>query len=139
MGKILVPIDGSPNSIRGLEKAIELARNSNSSITLLHIATLPPVHVLGHSKDKVKISLAKKAQKFIQDAEDRCTNQNISFTTRIIYGYDPAYDIEQFIKKYKHDMIVIGAKGKSTLKRLFLGSVSSYLVQTSKIPVTVIK
>jgi len=139
MGKILVPIDGSPNSIRGLEKAIEFARNSNSSITLLHIATLPPVHVLGHSKDKVKISLAKKAQKFIQDAEDRCTNQNISFTTRIIYGYDSAYDIEQFTKKYKHDMIVIGAKGKSTLKRIFLGSVSSYIVQTSKTPVTVIK
>jgi len=139
MGKILVPIDGSPNSIRGLEKAIEFARNSNSSITLLHIATLPPVHVLGHSKDKVKISLAKKAQKFIQDAEDRCTNQNISFTTKIIYGYDPAYDIEQFTKKYKHDMIVIGAKGKSTLKRIFLGSVSSYVVQTSKTPVTVIK
>ena len=139
MGKILVPIDGSPNSIRGLEKAIEFARNSNSSITLLHIATLPPVHVLGHSKDKVKISLAKKAQKFIQDAEDRCTNQNISFTTKIIYGYDPAYDIEQFTKKYKHDMIVIGAKGKSILKRIFLGSVSSYIVQTSKTPVTVIK
>ena len=34
MGKILVPIDGSPNSIRGLEKAIEFARNNNSSITL---------------------------------------------------------------------------------------------------------
>ncbi|HET9009404.1 MAG TPA: universal stress protein [Nitrosarchaeum sp.] len=139
MGKILVPIDGSPNSVRGLDKAIEFAKNSDSTITLLHIATLPPVHVIGHSKDKIKISLAKKAQKFLQDAEDKCTNQNISFTTKIIYGYDPAYDIEQFTKKYKHDMIVIGAKGKSSLKRLFLGSVSSYLVQTSKIPVTVIK
>ena len=85
------------------------------------------------------MSLAKKAQKFLQDAEDRCTNQNIQFTTKIIYDYDPAYDIEQFVKKYKHDMIVIGAKGKSPLKRLFLGSVSSYLVQTSKIPVTIIK
>jgi nucleotide-binding universal stress UspA family protein len=139
MGKILVPVDGSPNSVRGLEEAIEFARNSNSSITLLHIATLPPVHVIGHSKDKVKMSLAKNAKKFLQEAEDRCTNQNVSFTTKIIFGYDPAYDIEQFIKKYKHDMIVIGAKGKSTLKRLFLGSVSSYLVQTSKIPVTVVK
>ena len=139
MGKILVPIDGSSNSVRGLEKAIEFARDSNSSITILHIAILPPVYTIGHSKDKVKISLAKKEQKFVQDAEDRCTNQNISCTTKIIYGYDPAYDIEQFTKKYKHDMIVIGAKGKSTLKRLFLGSVSNYLVQTSKIPVTVIK
>lgn len=139
MKKILVPIDGSPNSIRGLEKAIEFANNDNSSITLLHVATLPPVHVIGHSKDKVKKSLAKKSQKFIKDAEDRCINQSIPFTTKLVYGSDPAYDIEQFAKKYKHDLIVIGAKGKSTLKRLFLGSVSSYLVGTTKTPVTVIK
>jgi len=139
MKKILVPIDGSSNSIRGLEKAIEFTRVDNSSITILHVAILPPVNVITHPKDKVKISLAKKAKKFLQDAEDRCTNQNISFTTKIIYGYDPAYDIEQFEKKYKHDMMVIGAKGKSPLKRLFLGSVSNYLVQTLKIPVTVVK
>jgi len=139
MGKILVPIDGSANSIRGLEKAIEFARNTNSSITLLHVSLLPPVHIIGHPVDKVKKSLAKKAHKFIKDAEDRCINQNISFTTKMIYGSDPAYDIEQFARKYKHDMIVVGAKGKSTLKRLFLGSVSSYLVQTTKTPVTVIK
>ena len=139
MGKILVPIDGSPNSTRGLEKAIELARKTDSSITLLHVASLPPIHVIGHPLDKVKKSLAKKAHKFIKDAEDRCINENIQSTTKLIYGYDPPYDIEQFARKYKHDMIVIGAKGKSTLKRLFLGSVSSYLVQTVKIPVTVIK
>ena len=137
--RILVPIDGSSNSVRGLEKAIEFAKTDNSSITLLHVVTLPPVHVIGHSRDKVKMSLAKKAQKFINDAEDRCTNQNIPFTTKLIYGSDPPYDIEQFIRRYKHDMVVIGAKGKNMLKRLFLGSVSSYLVQTSKIPVTVIK
>ncbi|QLH11211.1 universal stress protein [Nitrosarchaeum sp. AC2] len=139
MKKILVPIDGSPNSIRGLEKAIEFASHDNSSITILHVATLPPVHIIGHSKDKVKKSLAKKSQKFIKDAEDRCINQSIPFTTKLVYGSDPAYDIEQFAKKYKHDLIVIGAKGKSTLKRLFLGSVSSYLVETAKAPVTVIK
>ena len=139
MAKILVPIDGSPNSVRGLDKAIEFAKNDNSSITLLHVAILPPVHVIGHSRDKVKKSLATNARKFIHDAEDRCTNQNIQFTTKLIYGSDPPYDIEQYARKFKHDQIVLGAKGKSTLKRLFLGSVSSYIVETSKTPVTVIK
>ena len=56
MGKILVPIDGSSNSVRGLEKAIEFARDSNSSITILHIAILQPVYTIGHSKDRVKMS-----------------------------------------------------------------------------------
>ncbi len=139
MGKILVPIDGSSNSARGLDKAIELARNSNSSITLLYVARLPPVHIIGHPLDKVKKSMVKMSHKFIKESEDRCTKQNISYTTKIIYGYDPPYDIERFAHKHKHNMIVIGARGTSMLKRLFLGSVSSYLVQTSKTPVTVIK
>lgn len=139
MRKILVPIDGSANSLRGLEKAISLARSIDASITLLHVASLPPVHVIGHPKDKVKRSLESRAKKFIKDAEDRCTNENIKFTTKLIFGYDPPYDIEKFAHKNKHDMIVVGAKGKSTLKRLFLGSVSNYLAQTSKTPVTIVK
>lgn len=139
MGKILVPIDGSANSSRGLEKAISLARNINASITLLHVATVPPVHVLGHPKDRVKKSLESNAKKFIKDAEDRCINENIKFTTKLIFGSDPPYDIEKFAQKNKHDMIVVGAKGKNTLKRLFLGSVSNYLAQTSKTPVTIVK
>ena len=136
MQKILVPLDGSSNSVRGLDKAIEFAKTDDFSLTLLYVAILPPVHVIGHSQDTVKKSLAKKSQKFIKDG---CTNQNIRFITKLIYGSDPPYDIEQFIKKHPHDMVVIGAKGKSTLKRLFLGSTSNYLVQTLKIPVTVVK
>ena len=100
---------------------------------------MPLIHVIGYPTYKVKKSLAKKALKFIKDSEDRCINQNVTYTTKILYGSDPAYDIEQFAKKHKHDMIVVGARGTSTIKRLFLGSVSSYLVQTSKIPVMVIK
>jgi nucleotide-binding universal stress UspA family protein len=137
--KILVPIDGSTNSIRGLEKAIELADNNNYSITILHVARLPPVYVIGSPKEKIKKKLAKKIQKSLQDAKDRCINKKIPFKTKIIYGYDTPYDIEQFVKKYKHDMIVIGARGIGRLKQILLGSVSNYLVQTSKIPVLVVR
>lgn len=139
MGRILVPIDGSANSVRGLQKAIGLARSTNSSITLLHVAILPTVFLIGHPKDKVKKSIQTSVKKFIKDAEDRCKNENIKSTTKLIFGSDPPYDIEKFAQKNKHDMIVIGAKGKSTLKRLFLGSVSNYLAQTSKTPVTIVK
>jgi nucleotide-binding universal stress UspA family protein len=139
MGKILVPIDGSANSLRGLEEAIYLASNTNSSITILHIATLPPAHLISHPRDKVKKSIQSTTQKFIKDAEDRCKNENVQFSTKLIFGSDPPYDIEKFASKNKHDMIVVGAKGKSTLKRLFLGSVSNYLAQTSKTPITIVK
>ena len=39
--KILVPLDGSSNSVRGLDKAIEIAKNNNAEITGLYVFHLP--------------------------------------------------------------------------------------------------
>ncbi|MEO2220658.1 MAG: universal stress protein, partial [Nitrosopumilus sp.] len=37
------------------------------------------------------------------------------------------------------DMIVMGSRGRSTTKEIFFGSVSNYVVHTSKIPVVIVK
>ena len=61
------------------------------------------------------------------------------FMTKIIYGHATSYEIESNVSKNKYDLVVVGAKGKSTTNRLFLGSVSNYLMQTLKIPGTIVK
>ena len=38
---ILVPIDGSKNSLRGLDEAIALARNCQARITGIHVLSIP--------------------------------------------------------------------------------------------------
>ncbi|MGI0060691.1 MAG: universal stress protein, partial [Nitrosotalea sp.] len=46
--KILVPLDGSKNSLEGLDKAIFLARRCNSTITTLCvIPSYPPLPLMG--------------------------------------------------------------------------------------------
>ncbi len=39
--KILVPLDGSKNSIRGLDMAIHIARQSQGTITALTVKSVP--------------------------------------------------------------------------------------------------
>jgi nucleotide-binding universal stress UspA family protein len=41
--------------------------------------------------------------------------------------------------KDNFDMIVIGSRGRSSAKEMFFGSVSNYVIHTSKIPVVVVK
>jgi len=41
--------------------------------------------------------------------------------------------------KTKFDMIVMGSRGRSVRKELFFGSVSNYVIHTSKIPVLIVK
>ena len=41
--------------------------------------------------------------------------------------------------KDKFDMIVIGSRGRGSIKEMFFGSTSNYVIHTSKIPVVVVK
>jgi nucleotide-binding universal stress UspA family protein len=43
--KILVPLDGSKNSIRGLDMAIHLARQSQGTVTALSVKTVPGIYL----------------------------------------------------------------------------------------------
>ena len=51
----------------------------------------------------------------------------------------PAQQILNFVKKEKHDLIVVGNKGLGSIDRFFMGSVSTKLVNNSQCPVLVVK
>ena len=52
--KILVALDGSKNSARGLTKAIEMAKISNSKIIGINVVELPMSYFLSRPKMKIK-------------------------------------------------------------------------------------
>ena len=139
MKKILVPLDGSKNSKRGLKKAIELAKPDNATIVGLNIVYAPPAFLISKPRIKFKDNLAKDSERFLEEAKKICQKANIPFKEKIIYGSDPGYDIVKFSQKEKYDMIVIGARGLNPIKKMIIGSVSNYVLNHSKIPVLVVK
>ena len=44
--KILVPLDGSKNSLRGLDMAIHLARQSQGTLVALTVKSVPGIYAL---------------------------------------------------------------------------------------------
>ena len=137
INKILVPLDGSKNSIRGLARAIYLARQCQSTITGLFVRQVPGVYGI-HPVSAIKFDLEKEANKFLQSAKKTAGQNGVLLRTKILAG-DPGYDIVRFSKDKKFDLIVIGARGQSALKEVFMGSVSNYVIHKSKIPVLVVK
>jgi len=137
--KILVPLDGSRNSYRGLDEAISLARQCNASIIGIYVKDMPGVYVL-HPIGSIGLAVGKVGKRVIAYARSKCAKKGITFNGKILGG-DPPFDIVKFAhnKRNKVSMIVIGARGRGTLKGIFLGSVSNYVIHKSKIPVLVVK
>ncbi len=134
--KILVPIDGSKNSFRGLDTAIFLARQCGATITGLFVVPIYPKSFMPITY--AKEYLTKAVKDFMEDAKKRSAQNGIVFVGKTIIGRESS-EIIDFAAKNKFDIIVIGARGLGSVKEAFLGSVSHAIVHKSKIPVLIVK
>jgi len=138
ISKILVPLDGSKNSVRGLETAITLARSCDATITGIHSIYAPP-HSEFRGVGSVEEAYNINMKKFIDEAKNLAAKNGIVFTDKIVRGEIGYNIIKMAHGKSKFDMIVIGSRGRSSTKEMFFGSVSNYVIHTSKIPVVIVK
>ena len=135
--KILVPLDGSQNSMRGLDEAIYLARQCNATIMGLYVVPLYPRNFT----DVIipyRIQLTQLAKKIMESAKIKCAKKGIMFKYKVVFG-SPTMEIEEMANNGTFNIIVIGSRGQSGLKEIFLGSVAKAIMHKSKIPVLVVK
>jgi len=135
--KILVPLDGSKNSFRGLDMAIFLARKTGATLTGIFVLPRSPDKAFRRFQQPEKEALII-ADRVMERAKKRAAQNGIVFNKKIDFG-DPAYMIVKFSKSLNYDIIVIGARGQSGIKDIFLGSVSNYVLHKAKAPVIIVK
>lgn len=135
--KILVPLDGSKNSFRGLDEAIALAKQNGSSVTGLFVVQSAPSE-LQVMRKLLSAFQKKQSKNFIAKARNKCQKKSVRFIGVTEYG-DEGTKIVSYAKTNKFDMIVMGARGLGTIRQIMLGSTSNYVLHNSKIPVLIVK
>jgi nucleotide-binding universal stress UspA family protein len=136
--KILVGIDGSSNSIRGLNQAISLARQSQGVITGINVLPeFPPSYDV--NMKSFRAQMGKQTKKFMDSAKTSAARHGIEFQEKIASSKNTVDTIVGFAKKNKFDIIVIGSRGLGSPKATYIGSVAHGIVNNSKIPVLVVK
>lgn len=135
--KILVPLDGSPNASRGLDRAIDIAKISDAEITGFYSFHLPIAAGIKYTS-KMKDDAQKKAVKAIGPAMNKAQKAGATFRYKTGGGHTGS-EIVKFAKNGNFDMIVIGARGLGGAKEAFLGSTSNYVLHKTKIPVLIVK
>jgi len=137
--KILVPLDGSKNSLIALDMAIALARRCEAIIVGICVICAPSRTEFGRGMAVEKGSY-EKVKKFMNAAKTIAAQNGIVFDEKISYG-NVGYNILKFAhnKKNKIDMIVIASRGRGAIKEMFFGSVSHHVLHASNLPVLVVK
>lgn len=143
--KILVCTDGSEENKNTLEKAMAIIESCNvDEVAIIHVDdekvdfSAMPVGE-GHVPTEKEMERFRKMQeehkserkKILQDALKVFQENNINARTIFKEGH-PSHTIVETAHKEGFDMVIIGSRGLSGFKKVFLGSVSSAVVQEAK-------
>jgi nucleotide-binding universal stress UspA family protein len=141
--KILVPLDGSASSRRGLDEALLLAKQNNARIRLLHaVGIFIPTAALsgGLPAKDISRTLHKAGNALLDKAAALARKHHVTAESTLLdIGAGRAADaIVAQAKKWGADLIVIGTHGRRGFDRLALGSDAEKVVRNSPVPVLVV-
>jgi len=139
--KIMVCLDGSKNSTKGLQTAITLAKQMDANILGIHSVTKFSAFTAVHTPKIPPKEWPKDAAKIIKDAKKLVEKKKIDFEGVVLAGHTAGYDLVTFANNpiHKIDQIVLGARGMGFPKELFFGSTSNFILHKAKAPVTIVK
>ncbi|KAF6243321.1 universal stress protein [Nitrosopumilus sp. b1] len=139
INKILLPLDGSANSKRAMDQAIDVAQKFDARINLVYVLPFPAVQAYVPNK-AAREQMYKEAKRHLASAKKQIDNKGVDSKSDIIKG-NPGSAIAAYANKStnKIDLIVIGSRGLGGLKEKFLGSVSNHVMHSTKVPCLIVK
>jgi nucleotide-binding universal stress UspA family protein len=142
--RILVPVDGSATSLRGLSEAIALAKRERARIFLVHVLdeffVLAAPEAAAYSESVIE-DLQRGGRRVLERAEARvrAAGLQVSSVMPETVGGRAGDEIVRQAKRLKADLIVIGTHGRRGIKRLALGSDAEQVVRNASAPVLVVR
>ena len=129
--RILCPIDGSKISLQGLKNAIRLTQAFQAELTVLSV--VPTVNWVtaaaeGEAVRNVQEHYAALWEKELHAVLDTVNFEGIKWSEIVRHGW-PGPEILATAADYQHDLIVIGATGRTGVTRVLLGSTARRVVQ----------
>ncbi|MCK4310323.1 MAG: universal stress protein [Methanomicrobia archaeon] len=124
--RILVAMDSSNLAKKALSKAIDLAKLTNSEIYLVNVI------------EKANPENTAKAESIINEAEGYAETQGMQVKRFIKVG-EPPDEVVFLAMEEKVDLIALGERGETGIRRLLLGSTAQEVIRFARCSVLVVK
>ena len=142
--KILCPTDLGERSFTALEKAVQLAHQFNSGITILNIHD---EFMNEKERHMLRVSVEEMKEKFKQTAIE--AKRKMKDNIHVLHGEDIAIDyvvregipsktIPQFAREQGFDLIVMATDGRDNFMDFVTGTISEHVINHAPCPVLII-
>lgn len=140
---ILVPVDGSATSLKAVAKAAELAKVFGSEVTAVYVLDPYPFTGVGadfaYGQAQYLSAATAEANKALEDVNQAMSAAGVSVKTLVGEGHAVHEGIARVGENVGADLIVMGSHGRRGLEKLVLGSVAQRVLQTTHVPVLVVR
>ena len=144
--KILVPIDGSATSLKGLEEAAKLAKLCGASVRLMHIIDPIPYttgyEAVGTQTAHEIASVEQAGQKLLDAGKRRVMDAGVAEVDTVLVDRSAARISERVVeqaKSWNADLIVLGTHGRRGVGRMLLGSDAEQTARIAPVPVLLVR
>jgi nucleotide-binding universal stress UspA family protein len=140
--RVLHATDFSQASQRALQEAIDLAKQNDAELWLVHVI-VPFTYSAGEFDApelyaRLEESNRKEAEASLAKLTQKLHRSNVKTKSLLLNGQ--AHDqIVKASKSKKADIIVIGTHGRTGLSKLFMGSIAGRVVSTADCPVLTVR
>ena len=137
--KVLIPVDGTENSLLAVRHVVnQFMTDFNMEVHLLHVRTPFSQHVARYvSRQNRQSYHSEKAEQALRKARELLAKYDVPHSSHIELG-DTASVIDRVAQRVRADKIVMGTARKNSLTRLVEDSVTSKVLEITRVPVEVI-
>ncbi|EUB64556.1 hypothetical protein ECG_00561 [Echinococcus granulosus] len=145
--KIGIPVDGSDNSKKAIYWYLDNVAGKNDYVVFIHvqeILDLPLFHIksgLSIPSDQWMKAINERIQldeKISTEVVGMCRTKKIPCDYVTVSDKRPGEGIISIVNDLEIQLIVMGSRGLSTIRRTILGSVSDYVLHHSQVPICIV-
>jgi nucleotide-binding universal stress UspA family protein len=133
--KILVTLDGTPTDRAIIEHVKSLAKLTNGSLVLLHVADGWAARTFG--RDAVSPEINEDTA-YLEKVRSEFQADGINAAAELAYG-DPGSEIVKWVEQNGCDLVAMSTHGHGFLADLFLGSASRRVRHSIRVPVLLLR
>lgn len=137
--KILLATDGSEDSARARDAAVDLAKETDSELHVIHVGLLSPWAMPDTLSDAQFGRLQQQARQVLDSEASKIQESGGNLAETYLKMGRADVEIVRLAQHIQAGLLVIGNRGQGTIARILLGSDAESIVRHAPCPVMVVR